>query len=211
MGYTDERFQTEDRALLIEALGADVVKQLEADGWYKVEYPEDGRPWADGGFPTSTGKVEFVSEALRSLGQPALPTFIAPNESPLGDPELARRFPLSLLTPKQHRRFMNASYAHLPHHGPREGAPYVELHPLDAQTRGLNEGDLAVVFNDRASLTLPVQVSDRLRLGVVAIPFGWWREHHLDGQVANSLTNDTLTDWGGGVAYSDTLVQIRPA
>jgi len=211
MGYHDPRLQTQDRALLIEALGAEVVEQLEAEGWYKVEYPEDGRPWADGGFPTSTGKVEFVSEALRSLGQPALPTFIAPQESPLGDRDLAQRFPLSLLTPKQHRRFMNASYAHLPHHGPREGAPYVEMHPLDAQTRGLSEGDLAVVFNDRGSLDLPVQISDRLRLGVVAIPFGWWRDHHLNGQVANSLTNDTLTDWGGGVAYSDTLVQIRPA
>jgi anaerobic selenocysteine-containing dehydrogenase len=85
------------------------------------------------------------------------------------------------------------------------------MHPLDAQTRGLSEGDTAVIHNQRASLTLPVQISDRLRPGVVAIPFGWWREHHPDGQIANSLTSDTLTDWGGGVAYSDTLVQIRPA
>jgi anaerobic selenocysteine-containing dehydrogenase len=210
MGYTDPRLQTDDRTLLIEALGSDVVHQLETDGWYKVPYPEDGRPWSSGGFPTRTGKVEFVSEELRALGHPALPTFIAPVESPLGDPDLAQKFPLSLLTPKQHRRFMNASYAHLPQHGPREGSPYVELHPFDAETRGLDHGDLAIVHNDRASLTLPVQISDRMRPGVVAIPFGWWREHHLDGQVANSLTNDTLTDWGGGVAYSDTLVQIRP-
>lgn len=211
MGYTDERFQTDDRTLLIDALGADVVQQLETDGWYKVPYPEDGRPWAQGNFPTRTGKVEFVSQTLASLGQPSLPTFVAPKESPLGDPELARKYPLSLLTPKQHRRFMNASYAHLPQHGPREGGPYVEMHPLDAQTRGLSEGDTAVIHNQRASLTLPVQISDRLRPGVVAIPFGWWREHHPDGQIANSLTSDTLTDWGGGVAYSDTLVQIRPA
>lgn len=210
MGYTDPRLQTDDRTLLIEALGADVVHQLETDGWYKVPYPEDGRPWSSGGFPTRTGKVEFVSEDLRAQGQPALPTFIAPSESPLGNPELARKYPLTLLTPKQHLRFMNASYAHLPHHGPREGAPYVELNPLDARTRGLSAGDLAVVHNDRASLTVPVQISDRLRPGVVAIPFGWWRGHHMDGKVANSLTNDTLTDWGGGVAYSDTLVQIWP-
>jgi anaerobic selenocysteine-containing dehydrogenase len=210
MGYTDPRLQTDDRTLLIEALGSDVVHQLETNGWYMVPYPEDGRPWSSGGFPTRTGKVEFVSEELRALGHPALPTFIAPVESPLGDPDLAQKFPLSLLTPKQHRRFMNASYAHLPQHGPREGSPYVELHPFDAETRGLDHGDLAIVHNDRASLTLPVQISDRMRPGVVAIPFGWWREHHLDGQVANSLTNDTLTDWGGGVAYSDTLVQIRP-
>jgi anaerobic selenocysteine-containing dehydrogenase len=211
MGYTDPRLQTDDRSLIIQALGEDVVQRLETDGWYKVPYPEDGRPWGEGKFPTRSGKVEFVSQDLVALGQPALPTFIPPTESPLGDPELAQRYPLSLLTPKQHRRFMNASYAHLPQHGPREGGPYVELHPLDASSRGLSAGDMAVIHNDRSSMTLPVQISDRLRPGVVAIPFGWWRDHHADGQIANSLTNDTLTDWGGGVAYSDTLVQIRPA
>ncbi len=47
--------------------------------------------------------------------------------------------------------------------------------------------------------------------GVAAVPWGWWRHQHPDGKVANSLTNDTLTDWGGGVAYSDTLVQIERA
>ncbi len=51
----------------------------------------------------------------------------------------------------------------------------------------------------------------RLRPGVVAIPFGWWSAAHPDGKVANSLTNDTLTDWGGGVAYSDTLVEVAAA
>ena len=46
---------------------------------------------------------------------------------------------------------------------------------------------------------------------MAAIPWGWWRNQHPDGKVANSLTNDTLTDWGGGVAFSDTLVQIERA
>jgi anaerobic selenocysteine-containing dehydrogenase len=67
------------------------------------------------------------------------------------------------------------------------------------------------VWNDRADLRLPVRVTPRLRPRVVAIPFGWWSAHHPDGRVANSLTNDTLTDWGGGVAFSDTLVAIAPA
>ena len=52
-------------------------------------------------------------------------------------------------------------------------------------------------------------ITGRLRPRVVAIPFGWWSAHHADGMVANSLTNDTLTDWGGGVAFSDTLVAVR--
>jgi anaerobic selenocysteine-containing dehydrogenase len=138
-----------------------------------------------------------------------VPTFVAPRESPAGDAELAARYPLQLLTPKQHARFLNSGYSHLPKHGPAEGGPFVELHPLDAAARGLGDGELARVWNDRASLAVPVRVSDRLREGVAAIPFGWWTEHHVDGKVANSLTNDTLTEWGGGVAYSDTLVQVE--
>jgi anaerobic selenocysteine-containing dehydrogenase len=59
-------------------------------------------------------------------------------------------------------------------------------------------------------LQVPVKVTERLRPGVVAIPWGWWGASHADGIGANALTNDTLTDWGGGVAYSDTLVAITP-
>ena len=43
------------------------------------------------------------------------------------------------------------------------------------------------------------------------IPFGWWSAHHPDGRAANALTNDTLTEWGGGVAFSDTLVEVEQA
>jgi anaerobic selenocysteine-containing dehydrogenase len=81
----------------------------------------------------------------------------------------------------------------------------------DAEARGLSEGDTAIVHNDRSSLELPVRISTRLRPGVVVVPWGWWIMHHPDGRVANSLTNDTLTDWGGGVAFYDTLVEVSRA
>ena len=56
-----------------------------------------------------------------------------------------------------------------------------------------------------------MRISDRVRPGVVAVPFGWWRSDHGDGPTANSLTNDRLTEWGGGVAFSDTLVEVAAA
>jgi anaerobic selenocysteine-containing dehydrogenase len=82
------------------------------------------------------------------------------------------------------------------------------MDPVDARARGVAEGDLVEVWNDRARLVLEVRLSDRLRTGVVAVPFGWWGADHGDAATANSLTNDTLSDWGGGVAYSDTLVEV---
>src|SRR5690606_30215920 len=128
-----------------------------------------------------------------------LPTYVPASEGPRSS--LAERFPLQLMTPKHHQRFLNSSYSHMPRHGGAEGAPFVGLAAAAAAARGLAEGDVARVSNDRGTLDLPVRVTDRVRPGVVAIPWGWWRHQHPDGTGANSLTNDTLTDWGGGVAF----------
>jgi anaerobic selenocysteine-containing dehydrogenase len=174
----------------------------------RLTLPDDLRPHAEGGFPTASGKAELFSAALAEQGQPALPTYLPARESVDGEPELAARFPLALLTPKHHTRFLNSSYSHLPRHGPLEGQPFLELDEADALGRGIADGDSVDVWNDRARLTLPARITKRLRPGVVAVPFGWWSDQHGEPATANSLTNDTLTDWGGGVAFSDTLVQV---
>ena len=209
MGLTEPSLFDDDLTVLRDSLPGVDLEALRRDTWFKVPFPESGTPWADGGFPTTSGRVEFVSERLEQMGQPRVPTFVPPQEGPRGPN--ADRFPLQLMTPKHHARFLNSGYSHLPKHGPAEGGPFVELDATDAATRGLAEGDCARVFNDRASLEVPVKITGRLRPGLAAIPWGWWRDHHPDGMVANSLTNDTLTEWGGGVAYSDTLVQIERA
>ena len=117
---------------------------------------------------------------------------------------------MQLLTPKHHTRFLNSGYSNLPKHGPAEGGPFVELCEADAREIGVADGDIARVENDRATIEVVVRISTWMRPGVAAVPFGWWGDHHLDGHVANALTSDTLTEWGGGVAFSDTLVAITP-
>lgn len=204
----------DDETLMRDALPTIDLAELRREKWLRAPYPEDGRPFGDPSgstpFPTESGCVEFASDQLESIGQPRVPTFVAPVESLGGDPALRRRFPFQLLTPKHHARFLNSGYAHLPKHGPMEGGPFVELCADDAAQLGLGDGDTARVTNDRATLEVDVRISERLRPGVAAIPFGWWGADHRDGHVANSLTSDTLTDWGGGVAFSDTLVSIVP-
>ena len=209
MGYTEPCLFDDDHTLLRDALPTVDLDELRRVGWIRVPYPDDGRPFGDGEFETPSGRVELSSDRLEHMGQPRVPTFVAPDEGPGG--EMFGRFPLQLLTPKHHTRFLNSGYSQLPGHGPAEGGPFVELDAADADARGLADGSLARVWNDRASVAVPVRISERLRPGVVAIPFGWWSRHHPDGKVANSLTNDTLTEWGGGVAYSDTLVQVEAA
>ena len=210
LGYTEPCLFDDDDTLLRHALPTIDLDELRRVGWIRAPYPADGRPFGDGDFETPSGRVELASDRLERMGQPRVPAFVAPREGPDGDAELIRRYPLQLLTPKHHTRFLNSGYADLPKHGPAEGGPFVELDAADAAARGLADGAMARVWNDRASVTVPVRITERLRTGVVAIPFGWWSRHHPDGKVANSLTNDTLTEWGGGVAYSDTLVQVEP-
>ncbi|MBA3287392.1 MAG: molybdopterin-dependent oxidoreductase [Acidimicrobiia bacterium] len=211
MSYDEPSLFDSDEELLAQALPKVDLDELRTVGWVRVPYPEDGRAWGSGEFPSPSGKVELVSTTLEAMGQPALPTFVPPREGPHGDAELAARYPLQLMTPKHHTRFLNSSYSALPKHGPAEGAPFLELDAADAAARSLAEGDVARVWNDRAELELPVRITSRLRPGLAAIPFGWWMTHHADGKAANSLTNDTLTEWGGGVAFSDTLVEVAAA
>ena len=209
MGYTEPSLFDDDATLLRAAFPTIDLDDLKRTGWVRAPYPDDGRPFGDGHFDTPTGRVDLASDRLERMGQPRVPTYIAPREGPGGNADVVARYPLQLLTPKHHTRFLNSGYSQLPKHGPAEGGPFVELVAADADARGLADGSLARVWNDRASVAVPVKVTDRLRPGVVAIPFGWWSRHHPDGHIANSLTNDTLTEWGGGVAYSDTLVQIE--
>ncbi len=215
MGLEEPSLFDDDETLMRTALPTIDVDELRSEQWIRAPYPEDGRPFGDPDgatpVPTASGRVEFASDALEALGQPRVPAFVQPKESLGGASELATRFPIQLLTPKHHARFLNSSYAQLPKHGPAEGTPFVELCAADAAARNLSEGDVATVHNDRASIEVQVKVTDRMRPGVAAVPFGWWGTHHRDGKVANSLTSDTLTDWGGGVAYSDTLVEISGA
>jgi anaerobic selenocysteine-containing dehydrogenase len=215
LNLTEPALFDDDDILMRAALPTIDIDELRSEKWRRAHYPEDGLPFGDPDgatpIPTASGKVEFASDALETMGLPRVPTYIQPRESRGGDSDLTSRFPMHLLTPKHHTRFLNSGYAHLPKHGPVEGGPFVELCARDAAARGLSDGDVATVHNDRASIEVVVKVTERLRPGVAAVPFGWWGMNHRDGKIANSLTSDRLTDWGGGVAFSDTLVQISPA
>lgn len=212
LGCDEPALHAADLDVLREVITGVDLDELRATGFLRSPaYPADGRPYANGGFATASGKVELASDALAARGLPRLPTFTPARESPAGDAELFARHPFALLSPKQHVRFLNSSYSHLPKHGPLEGSPYVEMIAADADRIGLTDGQTVRVHNDRGELHLPVRITERLRPGVVAIPWGWWQRHHGDGPGVNALTNPALTDWGGGVAYSDTLVSITPA
>lgn len=205
MGFTEPELFESDESLLAAALPRVDLTALRERGFVRLSVPDHVRPGLDG-WPTPSGRIQLAGGAAEALGLGRVPTYEPAAEGPAGDhPD----HPLVLLTPKAHPRFLNSSYSS--HHGPLERGPHLELDPADAAERGLGDGDPARVWNRRGELVLPVVLSDRLRPGVAAVPFGWWGEHHGGGATANALTSDVLTDHGGGVAYGDTRVQVERA
>ena len=134
-------------------------------------------------------------------------------ESPGGDAALARRFPLALMSPKQHQRFLNSFYGGFAHHLPNPPRPRLEISFDDAAARGIAEGDRVRVFNDRGELCVEATITNRLQDGLVTVPFGWWAGDAA-GRTVNVLTNPSRGGPDpdiGTAAFFDTLVEVEPA
>ena len=205
MGFTEPELFEDDETLLRSAVTGMDVDELREQGFLRLNVPDDMLPYREGGFATPSGRAMLANDDLAD----PLPDFRSPVETPHNGHE-GSALPLRLLTPKNHTRFLNTSYSHLPGHGDRETGPFVEIDPADAAARGIVEGAPVRVWNDRGELTLPATLSDRLRPGVVAVPFGWWGEDGAPA-TANTLTSAADTDWGGGVAFFDTVVEVALA
>ena len=86
----------------------------------------------------------------------------------------------------------------------------LEIHTKDAEKRGIREGDWVRVFNGRGEVRLRAHVNGSVQPGVVAARLNWARLAP-DGKSINILTNETLTDIGGGPTFYSCLVEVEPA
>ncbi|MDT7543274.1 MAG: hypothetical protein QOE33_3178 [Acidobacteriota bacterium] len=215
LGFEEECFKDSDEEIARQALDSDhpalrgiTLDLLRERGWARLNLAEDFAPFAEGNFPTVSGKCELYSERLAAQGLPAVPEFIPPRESRASAPELAREFPLALLTPAAHA-FLNSSFANLPKQLKQERVPFVEINPQDAAARDISDGDRVRAFNARGACELRAVVTERAREGVVVSPSVWWNKLSPDGVNVNQLTSQTLTDMGGGATFYDALVEIE--
>ena len=214
MGFDDPCFDDSDEAVCRQALRSADPRMAGIDwetakeeGWQRLAVPERFAPFAEGGFPTPSGKCELYSETAKGMGLDPLPTYIPPRENADSNPGLAKRYPLAFISPPC-RNFLNSSFANLPFALASEKAPRLDIHPDDARAREIRTGDRVRVFNDRGSFTLKAAVSDRARPGVVVAPSVWWRKLSPDGRNANDVTSQALADMGGAATFYDCLVEV---
>ncbi len=185
-------------------------ERLEREGSLRLSVPEGWAPFAEGGFPTPSGKCELVSESLAREGQPALPVYNPPREGPTSNPGLARRFPLAFISPPAHH-FLNSTFSAQPVLMRREGEPRLVIHPADAAARGIADGQMVRTFNERGAFLSKARVSTDARPGVVVGLSVWWAKLAPGGRNANAVTSCALTDLGGGATFYDALVEVEPA
>ncbi|QRR33522.1 molybdopterin oxidoreductase family protein [Hydrogenophaga sp. YM1] len=204
LGFDDPCFADDDLTLCRTAFGDRVdFQQLLDVGWATLPEPE--APYAEGGFPTPSGRCEFHSERLAAQGLDPLPDHI-PNAEPGGaNPD----YPLAMISPPA-RNFLNSSFVNVASLRGIEGQPRLEIHADDAAPRGIASGQMVRVFNPRGEYRCVAEVSERARPGVVNGLGIWWRKLGPFGTNVNEVTSQRLTDMGRGPTFYDCHVQVAP-
>ena len=202
--YAAPHFQDSDEALCRAAIHDTNVDfdTLLAHGFASLNLPD--APFANGGFQTPSGKCEFISQRLEKLGINPLPDFL-PNFEISGTNE---RFPLAMISPPA-RNFLNSTFANVKSLRNSEGRPLLEIHPDDAATRSIADGDLIRVHNPRGEHVCHAAINGRARKGVVVGLGIWWRKNGENGTNVNELTHQHLTDMGRGPCFYDCVVEVE--
>ncbi|MFT4191813.1 MAG: molybdopterin oxidoreductase family protein [Comamonas sp.] len=202
MGFGEACFADSDEDLCRQALGDAIdFERLLAQGYVSLPVPD--APFAQGGFPTPSGRCEFHSARLAAQGLDGLPDHL-PNYEVAGS---SADYPLAMISPPA-RNFLNSTFVNVQSLRRIEGEPLLEIHPDDAAARGIASGATVRIFNARGSYRCKAEVSTRARPGVVNGMGIWWRKMGLDGRNVNELTSQRLTDLGRAPVFYDCLVEV---
>ena len=179
-------------------------------------------PHKEGKFPTPTGKCMFLVEGAKNFVagpfrqmyegfQPgedldSLPDYVASRESAESNPELAAKYPLSIISPKSHG-FLNSCYANVTEKIKGQGEQFVMINVADADMRGIADGAKVRVFNDRGAFEGDARITKDVNPGIVVATLGYWRQ--LNEGTVNCISSAEFGDMGHSTTFSDNLVQVE--
>ena len=223
MGFTEECFDEPVDAMIDAALGSDHPwmqgidrARLEKEGHIRLKFQNPNGaatsaeakpflPFASGGFQTKSGKAELYREELKAMGLHPVASFTPPGES--RHTAQAKEFPLELLARKADN-FLNTTFCDVPVIAAMEDPNRLELNAVDAQARGIADGDPVRVFNPRGEVFLRAKVNGAVQPGVVAARLNW-AKFSPRGRNINSLTSEKLTDLGNAPTFYSVLVEVE--
>ncbi|MDP2719533.1 MAG: molybdopterin-dependent oxidoreductase [Dehalococcoidia bacterium] len=137
-------------------------------------------PFSDKVFPTDSGKIEIYLESMLDFGE-ELPFHRESLESPAT--ELGKRYPLRMLSIKK-KYWVHSQLCNVDWMQEMEPEPVMEINPVDARARGIGNGDIAEVFNDRGRAVLKASLTHQVPPGTINLAHGWWPDHYIEGHYA---------------------------
>ncbi|MEX2517140.1 MAG: molybdopterin oxidoreductase family protein [Gammaproteobacteria bacterium] len=233
MGFEDEQFKWSDSECLEHYVDWDApacegidLDYLRTHGYAHLNLgtPDKRAPHKEGNFPTPSGKCELKSSAaangnfvagpfrqMYDAFQPGealdpLPDYVPSRESPATNPELAKKYPLNIVSPKSHG-FLNSCYANMDNKIKGQGEQFVLINAVDAESRGVKEGDTVRVFNGRGGFEGVARVTDDVNPGVIVATLGYWRQ--LNRGTVNIISSAEFVNMGHAPSFSDNLVQVQ--
>ena len=127
-----------------------------------------------GGFGTPTGKLELYSTVLERLGYDPLPCYREPMESPISTPELAKDYPLMLITGGRFAPYFHSEQRQIDSIRKRRPDPQVQIHPETARKLGIENGDWVWIETARGRVKQRCLYFDGIHPQVVHAEHGWW-------------------------------------
>ena len=231
MGITHEQFSWSDEECLknyvdwdapaCEGITLDTLKE-KGFARLNVGCKDTRAPHRNGNFPTQSGKCEFLLKDAKNFvagpfrqmyedyqpGQdlPPLPDYVPQLESKDTNPELAKKYPLNIISPKSHA-FLNSCYANMLDKQRVQGEQFVLINKNDSSKRQIANGDKVKVFNDRGSYEGVAEITDDVSEGIIVSSLGYWRQLHKG--TVNSISSANLADMGNAPTFSDNLVEVE--
>jgi anaerobic selenocysteine-containing dehydrogenase len=221
MGFNESWLQQDANEVIHEILAATAqqhprlagitLERLQAEGSLPLSITAGEEvPFADGVFPTPSGKVEFYSATAAAKGYDPVPGWELEAESRTGhDAPLSPDARMPLLCPAAHH-FVSSTFGNQDRLIAKEGAPTLRIHPSDAAARNIRSGQLVRVGNERGWCRLVAEVTGEVRPGVLATTTVWWPKFSPDHRNVNWTTSDRLADLGGGSTFYTNLVTVEP-
>jgi anaerobic selenocysteine-containing dehydrogenase len=154
--------------------------------------PVQHKKYLKNGFNTPSGKVEIYSQKLRDHGYPPLPQYKDLDAGFADQPALLEKYPL-IGTSRKPGGYVHTRFRNIPRLRKIEPEPLMRLHPQDAQTRGIKDGDLTAVESPKRKVEIKAKVTTEVLPGVIVIDFGWGNPWD-PGPDVNILTSDEDRD-----------------
>ncbi|GCB39994.1 DMSO reductase subunit A [Citrobacter freundii] len=170
------------------------------DGPKKAILPSSAA-WYDRKFKTPSGKFEFRSELCEKNGHTALPEY---------KPEAKSTLPFHLFTPHVqfgiHSQFINLDWMQVFY-----PEPFVYMHPISAEKRGIAENDLVKVFNTVGEVELRAKVTANVPEDFLVMYEAWFpkRKYNVQNVVADTPADMGLMKTGApGAAIHSQFADI---